>query len=77
MAVGMISYGAYVPMYRMNLQTLARNWGSPAGKGEKAVANWDEDSLTMATESSIDCLNGLDRSMISNVQKLRHVALYG
>ncbi|OIP89506.1 MAG: hypothetical protein AUK24_06265 [Syntrophaceae bacterium CG2_30_49_12] len=67
MAVGMISYGAYVPMYRMNLQTLARNWGSPAGKGEKAVANWDEDSLTMATESSVDCLNGLDRSMIDGL----------
>ncbi|MFH1624434.1 MAG: OB-fold domain-containing protein [Pseudomonadota bacterium] len=62
--VGITSYGAYVPMYRMPLQTLAQTWGGAGGKGEKAVANWDEDSLTMATESSIDCLNGMDRSLI-------------
>ena len=67
MTVGITSYGAYVPMYRMNLQTLTRIWGSYAGKGEKAVANWDEDSLTMATESSIDCLNGMDRTLIDGL----------
>ena len=65
--VGITSYGAYVPMYRMDLQTLSQIWGGFAGKGEKAVANWDEDSLTMATESSIDCLNGIDRSLIDGV----------
>ncbi|MDY6856970.1 MAG: OB-fold domain-containing protein [Thermodesulfobacteriota bacterium] len=65
--VGITSYGAYIPMYRMNLQTLTHIWGGYAGKGEKAVANWDEDSLTMATESSIDCLNGMDRSLIDGL----------
>lgn len=34
------------------------------GQGEKAIANWDEDSLTMATEAVIDCLNGIDRQSI-------------
>ncbi|MDY6969044.1 MAG: hydroxymethylglutaryl-CoA synthase [Spirochaetota bacterium] len=67
MAAGIVSYGAYIPMYRMNLQTLSQVWGSYAGKGEKAVANWDEDSLTMATESSIDCLSGFDRSQIDGL----------
>ena len=65
--VGITSYGAYVPMYRMSMQTLAQTWGGFGGKGEKAVANWDEDSLTMATESSIDCLNGMDRSLIDGL----------
>jgi len=46
--VGITSYGAYIPMYRMSLETMAQTWGGFAGKGEKAVANWDEDSLTMA-----------------------------
>ena len=65
--VGITSYGAYVPMYRMSHQTLAQTWGGFGGKGEKAVANWDEDSLTMATESAIDCLNGMDRSLIDGL----------
>ncbi|MCP4622759.1 MAG: hydroxymethylglutaryl-CoA synthase family protein, partial [bacterium] len=28
------------------------------------MANWDEDSLTMAVEASIDCVGGFDRSLI-------------
>lgn len=36
-------------------------------KGEKAVANFDEDSLTMAVAASIDCVNVLDRSKIEGV----------
>jgi 3-hydroxy-3-methylglutaryl CoA synthase len=33
-------------------------------QGEKAVANSDEDSLTMATAAGLDCLSGFDRSAI-------------
>jgi 3-hydroxy-3-methylglutaryl CoA synthase len=60
MPVGIISYGAYIPIYRLDLQTISQIWGGPTGKGEKAVANWDEDSLTMAVEAIMDCLNGMD-----------------
>jgi 3-hydroxy-3-methylglutaryl CoA synthase/uncharacterized OB-fold protein len=33
-------------------------------KGERAVANFDEDSLTMAVAAGIDCLEGIDRSRV-------------
>ena len=42
---GITSFGAYVPIYRLNREILAQVWGGK-GKGEKAVANADEDSLT-------------------------------
>jgi 3-hydroxy-3-methylglutaryl CoA synthase len=54
------SYGAYIPLYRINRMTI---WGAlgflnPASllPGEKAVANYDEDGLTMAVAAAIDCL---------------------
>jgi 3-hydroxy-3-methylglutaryl CoA synthase/uncharacterized OB-fold protein len=47
----------------------AMAWLNPASllPGEKAVANYDEDSLTMAVASAIDCLNGFDRQKIDGL----------
>jgi len=47
----------------------AMGWLNPASSlpGEKAVANYDEDSLTMAVNASMDCLNGLDRGKIDGL----------
>lgn len=67
MRVGITSYGAYIPIYRLDLQTIAQTWGKTAKKGEKAVANWDEDSLTMAVEAITDCLNGTNRELINGL----------
>lgn len=67
MATGIVSYGAYIPMYRLSLATLSQVWGGGAKGGEKAVANWDEDSLTMATEAIIDCSNGIDLESIDGL----------
>lgn len=67
MSAGIVSFGAYVPMYRLSMDTIAQTWGGPPGKGEKAVANWDEDSLTMATEAAIDCLNGTGREAVDGL----------
>ncbi len=70
---GIVSFGAYVPRYRLKRMTIfgAMGWINPANimlaQGEKAVANQDEDSLTMAAEASIDCLKGFDRSMIDGL----------
>jgi hydroxymethylglutaryl-CoA synthase len=67
---GIVSFGAYVPRYRLKRMTIfgAMGWINPANimlaQGEKAVANQDEDSLTMAAEASIDCLKGFDRSKV-------------
>jgi 3-hydroxy-3-methylglutaryl CoA synthase len=60
---GITSYGAYIPLYRLSREILAQVWGGK-GKGEKAVANADEDSLTMGVEAARDCIKGVDRSTI-------------
>ena len=57
--VGIISYGAYIPVYRLSRDMIAKAWGG-GGAGEKAVANWDGDSITMAVEACLDCLNSFD-----------------
>jgi 3-hydroxy-3-methylglutaryl CoA synthase len=65
--VGIISYGAYIPIYRLSRELLANTWGIAAGRGEKAIANCDEDSITMAVEAAIDCMNGIDRDSIDGL----------
>lgn len=71
--VGIRSYGGYIPRYRLNRKVIldAMGWINPAviaqGKGEKAVANFDEDTITMAVAAGIDCLDGIDRSMPEGV----------
>ena len=62
--VGISSYGAYVPIYRLSREAMGAVWGTSLGRGEKAVSNYDEDSVTMAVEAVIDCLQGIDRKSI-------------
>ena len=59
MTVGITSYGAYVPLHRLGPET--NGWTSPR---EKAVANYDEDSITMAVAAALNCLDGLPRQDI-------------
>ena len=62
--IGIVSVGAYIPRYRLGGKTLQAVWGSGGGGGERAVANYDEDSLTMAVEASLDALAGRDVSTV-------------
>ncbi|MBW1767778.1 MAG: hydroxymethylglutaryl-CoA synthase family protein [Deltaproteobacteria bacterium] len=68
--VGICSYGGYVPRYRLDRMMIfnAIWWMNSAtianAKGDKAVANFDEDSITMAVAAGIDCLKGIDRSKV-------------
>ena len=68
---GIVSYGAYVPKYRIDRKLIykAMGWLNPATfmPGEKAVANYDEDSLTMAVAAGIDSLTGIDREKVDAV----------
>lgn len=57
--VGITAYGAYIPFNRLERRRLAEAFGEPAPPGEKAVANYDEDSVTMAVEAARDCLTGI------------------
>lgn len=61
------STGAYIPFYRIRREEISRAWGSGPAKGEKAVANFDEDSVTMAVEAGRDCLQGLDPRSVDGI----------
>jgi 3-hydroxy-3-methylglutaryl CoA synthase len=67
---GIVSYGGYIPRYRLNRGAIydAMGWLNPAtianARGEKAVANFDEDAITMAVAATIDCLRDRDRSAL-------------
>ena len=52
------SFGAYVPLYRLARKDMGEAWGIPAVPGERAVANADEDSLTMAVAAASTALRG-------------------
>jgi hydroxymethylglutaryl-CoA synthase len=53
---GIVSYGAYIPYHRISREEFHRAWGGFGMPGERAVAYFDEDSITMAVEAGIDCL---------------------
>lgn len=67
---GITAYGIYLPYHRLKRETIfkAMGWFNPGvgglAKGEKAVANFDEDSLTMAVAAGMDCFPDIGREEI-------------
>lgn len=53
---GITAYGVYVPYNRLDRKRLAEAYGKKSLPGEKAVANYDEDSLTMAVAAALNCV---------------------
>lgn len=58
-SVGIISYGVYIPKYRIKVSDIALNWGKnpkdverSIGVSEKSVPGIDEDTVTQAYEAS-------------------------
>ncbi|MCL6635998.1 MAG: OB-fold domain-containing protein [Peptococcaceae bacterium] len=64
---GITSYGAYIPFNRLDRRRLQEAFGEPALPGEKAVANFDEDSVSMAASAALDCLAGADPGKVAAV----------
>ncbi len=64
---GINSYGVYIPKYRLGRDVMAKAWGPRYISGERAVANHDEDSLTMATEAAINCMPGVESKMVDGL----------
>jgi hydroxymethylglutaryl-CoA synthase len=64
---GILRYGAYIPHFRLPRSEIGDAWASRGSRGEKAVANHDEDSLTLAVEAARDCLHGWDRAGIDGL----------
>jgi len=65
--VGIMNYGVYIPRYRLGRDVVAKAWGPRFISGERAVANHDEDSLTMATEAALNCLLGIDPKTVEGL----------
>lgn len=61
--IGIVGYGAYVPYFRIKVEEIAKVWGENAENikknlliKEKAVANIDEDTTTIAVEAARNAL---------------------
>jgi len=56
--VGIVSYGVYIPRYRIRVEEIARVWGNGRNISEslnvfeKSVPDIDEDSITIAVEAA-------------------------
>jgi 3-hydroxy-3-methylglutaryl CoA synthase/uncharacterized OB-fold protein len=64
---GITSYSAYIPRLRIDRTAIAaaHSWAFPSmrGIGARALANWDEDPITMAVEAA----RGVDRSAVTSI----------
>jgi len=63
MNTGIVGYGAYVPRFRIKVETIAEVWGKDGEairKGllidEKAVPNYDEDTATISVHAALNAL---------------------
>ena len=54
--VGITSFDAYVPSYRLSREEISKVWGTKSLGGERAVAKYDEDSLCCDHSSFEDIL---------------------
>ncbi|NYT05671.1 MAG: hydroxymethylglutaryl-CoA synthase [Methanomicrobiales archaeon] len=61
--VGIVTYGAYIPRYRIKIEEIARVWGANAddisgglGVYEKSVPDLDEDTITISVEAARNAL---------------------
>lgn len=66
--IGILDFGTYIPHYRVSRAAIGEAWkleqAKPLLLGERSVAGYDEDSLTMATEAALHALAGRDGSQV-------------
>jgi hydroxymethylglutaryl-CoA synthase len=60
--IGITSFGAYIPMLRLNRNAIANTL-----RGERPFASFDEDSITMAVAAVLDCLRGVERDSVDGL----------
>jgi len=70
---GILSVGAYIPRHRLQRSVIhaANSWFAPnlrgLARGEKAIANWDEDTITMAVDAGRDCMSAVSDIDVSSL----------
>lgn len=64
MKSGIVSYGAYIPRYRIKIEEIAKVWGDNPNSiidglmvFEKSVPDMDEDTITIAVEAARNAVN--------------------
>jgi hydroxymethylglutaryl-CoA synthase len=57
---GLVSYGAYIPYYRLERGKVAGVLGAGGGRGSRSVAAYDEDTTTLGVAAGRAALAGLD-----------------
>ena len=74
--IGIVSYGVYIPKFRIKPSQIAQTWGKEVseiekslGVFEKAVASYDEDAVTLAIEAANKALQTiqLDPTQIGGI----------
>ncbi len=55
---GILSHGTHIPYWRLDRADIRAFFGSGGGKGQRAVASFDEDTTSMAVEASRAALRG-------------------
>lgn len=60
--IGITGMGAYIPYRRISRAIMAKEWGRRPLKGERSVANSDEDCITMSVEAAMNCLRLVKRA---------------
>ena len=56
-SIGISAFGVYLPAYRLAREVIAQATGKRSLGGERAVANYDEDALTMGVEAALECVD--------------------
>jgi 3-hydroxy-3-methylglutaryl CoA synthase/uncharacterized OB-fold protein len=51
MEPGIVSWGVYLPYWRLERRAIGQAFGTGGGKGTRAVASYDEDTTSMAVEA--------------------------
>jgi len=81
-AVGIKSFGAYIPRRRMSRAAIAaaHAWALPnlkgLAKGERSLCSWDEDVITMAVEAGRDCLREISSNDVTELTLASTTAPY-
>jgi len=55
---GIVSYGAYLPYWRLDRKAIGEALGTSAGSGTRAVASYDEDTTSLGVEAGRAALRG-------------------
>ena len=71
--IGIVSYGGYIPLRRLSRMQVVQQmaWYNSLlyslMTGERSVANWDEDAITMAVAAAVDALQNVEQKSIDAV----------